>query len=235
VTDRAQWSRLLAEAAAQAEAQPERICELCVEMLDVTGAGISMVTESGNRGVVCSTDAVSARIEDLQFTLGEGPCVDAVRSGAPVLIPDFDEPGLAVERWPAFIKGAAAVGACAVFAFPLRIGAINVGAIDLYRDRPGELDASQLPSALMAADAAALALLRLESGRDDFLSDDPSVGFANELQVHQATGMIQVQLGVSTEQAFVILRARAFAAGRPLADLASDVVARRVRFSPEDQ
>ena len=233
--DHARWSRLLADAGAQTEAAPERICELCVEMLDVTGAGISMVTESGNRGVVCSTDVVSARIEDLQFTLGEGPCVDAVHSGAPVLIPDFDAPGLALERWPAFIKGAAAAGAGAVFAFPLRIGAISVGAIDLYRDRPGELDAGQLPSALMAANAAALALLRLESGHDDLLSDDPSAGFTNELQVHQATGMVQVQLGVSTEQAFVLLRARAFAAGRPLADLASDVVARRVRFSPEDQ
>jgi hypothetical protein len=117
----------------------------------------------------------------------------------------------------------------------LRIGAISVGAIDLYRDRPGELDPGQMPSALMAADAAALALLRLESGRDDLFSDDASAGFTNELQVHQATGMVQVQLGVSTEQAFVLLRARAFAAGRPLVELASDVVARRVRFSPEDK
>jgi hypothetical protein len=233
VNDR--WNRLLAEASAQNTGQPERICELCVEMLDVTGAGISLVTESGNWGVICSTDPVSARIEDLQFTLGEGPCVDAVSSGAPVLIPDLAEPDLAVERWPAFMEGAAAAGVRAVFAFPLRVGAIRVGAIDLYRDRPGELDAGELPAALMAADAAALALLRLESGRDDLLADDPSASFTNELQVHQATGMIQVQLGVSTEQAFVLLRARAFAAGRPLADVASDVVARRTRFSPEDR
>jgi hypothetical protein len=232
---RARWDRLLAEAGSQASSQPEKICELCVEMLDVTGAGISLVTDSGNRGVVCATDAVSARIEDLQFTLGEGPCIDAVRSGNPILVADLSEPDLVVDRWPAFLEGAMAVGVSAVFAFPLRIGAISVGAIDLYRDRPGELDPGQMPSALMAADAAALALLRLESGRDDLFSDDASAGFTNELQVHQATGMVQVQLGVSTEQAFVLLRARAFAAGRPLVELASDVVARRVRFSPEDK
>ena len=131
VNDRAHFTRLPAEATAQSTGQPERICELCVELLDVTGAGISMVTDFGNRGVICSTDPVSARIEELQVTLAEGPCVDAVRSGAPVLIPDLTERYLAVERWPVFMEGAMAAGVCAVFAFPLRIGVISVGAIDL--------------------------------------------------------------------------------------------------------
>ena len=229
------WEGLLAEAAKDRSSQPQRICELCVERLDVTGAGISMVTTAGNRGVVCATDDVSARIEDLQLTLGEGPCRDAVSAGTPVLVSDLNEPGdLVVDRWPAFMKGAAAAGVRAVFAFPLRIGAINVGALDLYRDQPGELTPGQLPPALMAADAAALALLYLNTDRDDTFTDDLGARSTYQVQVHQATGMVQVQLGITTEPAFLTLRARAFATSRPLVDIATDVIERRLRFSEED-
>ena len=230
------WVRALAEAATDHATSPRRICDLCVAMLDVTGAGISMVTEAGNRGVVCATDDVAAQMEDLQFTLGEGPCVDAVQSGAPVLISDLALPDdVAIERWPAFMKGVGTAGVRAVFAFPLRIGAINVGALDLYRDRSGELSGGQRRAAFMAADAAALALLRAEIGSDDAFVDDADATFAYQHQVHQATGMVQVQLGVATDEAFLMLRARAFALGRPLFDVATDVVERRLRFTVEDK
>jgi hypothetical protein len=236
VDDRDRWAGLLAAAAAEPASQPQRICELCVEMLQVTGAGISMVTSAGNRGVVCATDDISARIEDLQFTLGEGPCIDAVRSAAPVLIPDLAEADdLATLRWPAFMDGAATAGVRAVFAFPLRLGAISVGALDLYRDKPGDLNDDRLQAALRAAEAAAVALLRLDVGRDGAFADNLEARSTYQLQVHQATGMVQVQLGVNTQEAFLMLRARAFAAGRPLVALATDVVDRRLRFSPEDQ
>ncbi len=225
---------MLAEAEAERAAQPERICALCVQMLGVTGAGISMITAAGLSSIVCSTDHVSARIEDLQVTLGVGPCVDAVSRGAPVLVGDLNEPGdVSVARWPAFMEGAAEAGVRAVFAFPLRIGAINVGALDLYRDQPGELEPDQLPAALLAADAAALAVLNLESPHPAG-PNDLDTRTLYQPQVHQATGMVQVQLDVSTEEAFLMLRARAFASGRPLTDVAIDVVERRLRFSPED-
>jgi hypothetical protein len=234
MVDHARWERMLFEAEAERAAQPERICTLCVHMLGVTGAGISMMTTAGSTGVVCSTDDVSARIEDLQLTLGVGPCMDAVARGAPVLVGDLHEPGdVTVARWPAFMEGAAEAGVRAVFAFPLRIGAINVGALDLYRDQPGDLDTDQLPAALMAADAAALAVLNLDSPYPPGASD-LDARTLNQPQVHQATGMVQVQLDVSIEDAFLMLRARAFTTGRPLVDVAIDVVERRLRFSPED-
>jgi GAF domain-containing protein len=195
-----------------------------------------MVTVAGNRGVVCATDDVSARIEELQFGLGEGPCIDATRSGAPVLVPDLQEHGeLATERWPAFLAGAVEAGVSAVFAFPLRIGAISVGALDLYRDRPGELRRPQLAAALIAADTAAVALLHLDQGGADVFSDDADRRSAYRLEVHQATGMVRAQLDIPIEEAFVRLRARAFATGRPLADVAKGVVERRIRFSQEDE
>lgn len=204
-----------------------------MDALGVTGAGISMVTKIGHHGVVHATDETAAQLEDLQLTLGEGPSIDAVMSGAPVLIPDLSESDIVVERWPAFMKGAAEAGVRAVFAFPLRIGAISVGALDLYRDKPGEL-AAQIPEALMAADAAALALLQLESTWDESFGEDMDARTSHQLQVHQATGMVQVQLGVTTGDAFLMLRARAFADGRPLVEVARDVVERRLRFSKEE-
>jgi hypothetical protein len=230
------WARLLAAAASQRAAQPLLICQLCVETLGISGAGIAMVTPAGNRGVVCATDDISAKIEELQLTLGEGPCIDAAVAGSPVLIPDLHgAPDLGVERWPAFMQGAAAAGVRAVFALPLRVGAISVGVIDLYRDQPGDLGPDQLPAALMAADAAALALLYLDVDGDAAFTDDHDSRSSYQLQVHQATGMVMAQLNVSIDEAFLVLRARAFSDGRPLAELASDVVARRVGFSGEDQ
>src|SRR6185437_3250024 len=233
---RDRWARLLAASGPERAAQPLRICQLCVDTLAVTGAGIAMVTPTGHRGVVCATDDVSATIEDLQLTLGEGPCVDAAVTGTPVLLADLDRSSdVAVERWPAFMEGASGVGVKAVFALPLRVGAINVGVLDLYRDRPGELSGDELPAALMAADAAALALLYLNADGADTFTDDHDSRASYQLQVHQATGMVHVQAGVTIDQAFLMLRARAFAEGRSLAELAADVVARRLRFAMEDQ
>jgi hypothetical protein len=234
--EQGRWARLLAAAAPQRAAQPLRICQLCVDTLGVSGAGIAMVTPAGNRGVVCATDDISTKIEELQLSLGEGPCIDAATAGSPVLIPDLHgSPDLGVERWPAFMHGAAAAGVRAVFALPLRVGAISVGVIDLYRDRPGELGPDQLQAALIAADAAALALLYLEVDGDIAFTDDHDSRSTYQLQVHQATGMVMAQLAVTIDEAFLVLRARAFSDGRPLAALATDVVGGRVRFSMEDQ
>jgi len=236
--DRDQWMRLLRDAAGEVASQPQRIAELCVQVLGVDGAGISLVSDTGHRGVVCATDDVSRRIEDLQITLGEGPCMDTVRTGAPVLVADLlDRDDIAAWRWQTFIAAAADEGVRAVFALPLRIGAINVGALDMYRSRPGALDDGELSAALLAAEAAAVALLWLNTSSDGAWADgadgsDTGVGY--QAQVHQATGMIMVQLGVTIEQAFLLLRARAFSTSRPLQDVAVDVVERRLRFSPED-
>ena len=235
VTDAENWRALLA-ATAGAQSQPARICELCADQLGISGAGLSMITPVGARGIVCSTDPVSALIEDLQFTLGEGPCFDAARSGSPILIANLEEPeDLTVERWPTFMESALDAGVRALFVFPLRVGAISVGALDLYRDRVGDLTSTEYPAALMAAEAAAHALLRLEVGHAAIFSDNPDTKVGYQFQVHQATGMVQVQLGVGTEEALVRLRARAFALGRPVVELAKDVVERRLRFTAEDE
>lgn len=225
------WNELVAEAMAS-NAAPRRICELCVAMLGVSGAGISMVTRAGNRGVVCATDPASERVEDLQFTLGKGPCVDASRDGMALLLPDLRALSRADKgRWPAFLDGADEAGVRSVFALPMRIGASSVGVLDLYRSRPGELRDDQLSAALHAADAAAVAVLQMHSAFGGVFEDDVPARGSYRLQVHQASGMTAAQLNVDVGDAFLLLRARAYSDGRPVADLAEDVVLGRIRLT----
>lgn len=214
----------------------ERLCREALGAVDVDGAGLSMMTAAGHRGTVCATDDLARQVEDLQFSLGEGPCFDAFADGRPVFIADVNIAlGSAGTHWPVFTEAAASVGVGALFAFPLLIGAIPLGALDLYRRRPGALTSPQLRAAWRIADAAAGALLDVRSGTAMDLppSAAPS-GASYRLEVHQATGMASVQLAVPIDEAFLRLRAYAYARERDIADVARDVVAGRLQLSAEE-
>jgi hypothetical protein len=201
----------------------------CVRSLPVTGVGVALMTDAGPAGIVTATDGVARELEDLQFTLGEGPCVDASRTGRPVLQPDLAL--TAPSRWPAFAGGALQADIGAVFAFPLRVGAIRVGVLDLYRDRAGQLSAAGLAEALSFADAVTQVLLFGQAG----LAEPGSVPVVDErAEVHQATGVVAVQAAVGLGEALVLLRARAFAEQRPVGDLAREVLAGTVDFGVTD-
>jgi hypothetical protein len=207
------------------------ICRACVAGLDVDGAAISLLTASPLRETVFATDPIADQLEELQFGLGEGACIDAALSGRPVLVSDLNEPAQTA-RWPVY---AAAVveqtGVRAIFALPLLWGTVNLGVLDLYRRSPGPLDEVQQRDAVSAADAAALILLGLRTDPGDEHSWDLSWG--NRAEIHQATGMVVAQLGISATDAFARLRAYAFAQQRPLREVARDVVARRLQFTQD--
>jgi hypothetical protein len=202
----------------------------CAEAIPVSGVGLALMTERGPAGTVAATDGAALRLEDLQFTLGEGPCVDASRSGRPVLQPDLAI--TAPRLWPAFASGALAAGVAAVFALPLRVGAIRLGVLDLYRETPGTLTPGQLREALFFADAATLLLLHLQSRVPvDRLTASSLALLDDRAEVHQATGVISVQAAVGLPEALVLLRARAYADQRPVGDLARDVLAGTADFT----
>jgi hypothetical protein len=183
-------------------------------------------------GSVCTTDAVSDLIEQLQYALGEGPCVDAYRDDRPVLEPDLANP--LVARWPACGTPVAAAGALAVFGFPLHVGAARLGALNLYRDRPGPLTDEPHTDGLVMAGLAAQAVLMLQAGAaPGHLAEELDIGADFHYPVHQASGMVAAQLGIGVGQALVRLRAYAFGHGRALGHVAEDVLARRLRFDPE--
>jgi hypothetical protein len=212
---------------------PHRLVTACAGALPVSGVGMVLMSPNGPAGTVAVTDGSAAKLEDLQFTLGEGPCVDASRSGRAVLQPELALTGPA--RWPGFTSAALDVGIEAVFAFPLRMGGIRLGVLDLYRDRTGALSDPELAEALAFSDAATMLLLQLQSLDPDGggpLGTVPVV--EDHAEVHQATGMVSVQAAVPLGQAIGLLQARAFATGRPITAVARDVLAGRVRFSNDD-
>lgn len=210
-----------------ASSLPQRLVLACGDALPVSGVGMVLMTDDGPAGTVAATDGPAEIMEELQFTLGEGPCVDSSRSGRPVLQPDLALSGPA--RWPGFSAGALEAGIRAVFAFPLRVGAIRLGVLDLYRDVPGILTDAELTEALSFADAATSILLHLQAQDSEDGTGLIRV-IEDRAEVHQATGMVAVHADVSLAQALVLLRARAFAAERPIISLARDVLDGVVRF-----
>jgi GAF domain-containing protein len=207
----------------------KRLCEVCADVTGVTGAGIMLMSGDVPHGSLCTTDGVSELIEDLQYALGEGPCVDAFRQDRPVIEPDLA--ALGMPRWPAFTGPAVEAGVRAVFGFPLQVGAVRLGALNLYRDRPGSLDDERHADALVMADVAAQAILVLQADAPPgTLATELAAGADFHYVVHQAAGMVAAQLDVSVGQALIRLRAHAFGNDRPVTDVARDVVARRLRF-----
>ena len=208
-----------------------RLCNVCAEVTEATGAAIMLMSGDLPRGSVCTTDDVSALLGRLQYDLGEGPCIDAHRVDRPILEPDLAEP--ATPRWPAFSGMALAAGVRAVFGFPLRVGAVRLGALNLYRERPGPLDHERHADALVMADVATEAILLLQAkAPPGKVAAELETGADFRYVVHQAAGMTAAQREVTVGQALIWLRAYAFGNDLSLTDVARDVVARRLRFDP---
>src|SRR4051794_10174899 len=186
--------RILDELSADdgSETAPARLCEVCADVAQLTGAGIMLLTADAPQGSVCSSNTVSEALEELQYTLVEGPSLDAHSLGRPVLEPDLDNNG--THRWLAFTPAAVAAGARAVFAFPMVVGAARFGALNLYRDQRGPLRDEQYGDCLMLAGVAAQAVLNLQAqAPPGMLGAVLERGASGHYVVHQAAGMVAVQ------------------------------------------
>ena len=230
------WGQVAAHAAVRGQRPSVAdVCAVAVSSAQLSGAWVVAARGGDPDFVMCVTGPVSEQLAELQLTLGEGPCHDVMASAAPVLAGDLGDEEF-TGRWPAFTPAACQRGAGAVFALPLIVGAIRAGVLGLYRGSPGPLPDRQLGDLLILADAATVLLLGSVDG-DAGDGDGAAVdGQAPDLALHraeidQATGMLTVQLGVAAAEAFVRLRAYAYAQDRRLADVAGDIVARRLRLS----
>ena len=205
------------------------LCAVCPQITGVSGAGIMLMSGDVPRGSVGTSDEVSGLIEELQYTLGEGPCVDAYQQDRVVAEPDLADP--VTRRWVAFTPPVLRAGVRALFGFPLRIGTVRLGALNLYRDRPGPLSGQQHADALALASMAARWVLDAQAAASSGavpsqLETDADFRFV----VHNAAGMISVQQAISVTDALIRLRAYAFSHDRLLSDVAQDVVDRRLRL-----
>lgn len=208
-----------------------RLCRACADAVGVSGAGITLMTSVGGGGPVCASNARMSVLEDLQFTLGQGPCQDAFASGVSVHAARLD--GDASARWPAFVDLARSSGFGSVFAYPLRSSRSKVGVLTLYQDAEGELSAGQHVDSTDLAEVLAETVLSLPAVAPIEPSPrgmDPAIG--HRAEVHQAAGMVSIQLSVPVAEALIRIRAHAAATDRPLVAVANDIVARRLRLTP---
>lgn len=207
----------------------DRVCGAAVVLLSLSGAGLSLMADGELRGTAGVSEPGIEAMQELQLTLGDGPCVDAWRHREPVLEADLADP--AQTRWPVFAQAGVQAGVRAVFAFPLQLGAVALGVLALYRDRPAPLSDEELALGLVLAEVATQTILGLQAGAPPeqlhvLLADEP----AHWAEIHQATGMVSAQLEVSLDEAFVRLRSFAFANDHPLREVAQEIVARRLRL-----
>jgi len=209
------------------------LCEISAEVSGTTGAGIMLQSDELVRGSLCTTDGVAAYLDDLQYTLGEGPSIDAHRLGQVVAEPELASPD--ADRWPGLKSSALQAGARAMFAFPIRIGAVRLGALTLYRDEAGPIEGDRHTDTLVMTDVAAHTIVAMQANA-------PPGSIAVELEdganfhfvVHRAAGMLSEQLGVGVAEALVRLRSYAFLSDTPIDDVAEAVVARRLRLGDWD-
>ena len=225
------WLSIAARARAErAAVEVRHAVSACGEAIDA-GAALSMSASDGSHEPVFATDARSDELEDLQATLGQGPSAEVIRGDGPVLEGELAG-AEALARWPQFAPAALARGVGAIFSVPVGMGAARLGALGLYRDRVGSLSSDQIDTLLLYADAVLMLALDERGGLAPAAVDLVAAAFdERRAEVHQAAGMVSVQLGVSLTDALVALRARAYAEGRTIAQVAADVVARRLSFS----
>ncbi|MFJ8894519.1 GAF and ANTAR domain-containing protein [Leifsonia sp. NPDC102414] len=209
-------------------------CAPFLRALPVTGAAVSTIGDLVSPETVCATDDVAARLDELQFDLREGPCWEALATRRPVLTPDLRRaPGAG---WPSFAHAAAGLPVASLFAFPLAIGPLNLGVIDLYSSQPVRLrDADTKRAAELAEDAGRLLLRDLLGRLDRKPDEDGDGGEFSRRRIHQATGAVIAQLGVTPEDAELVIRAHAFAHDMTMREVAEDILGWRLDFAAEGE
>ena len=214
---------------------PAGFCNPFLDVFPVSGASVATVGDLLGSETLSASDALAARLDELQFDLGEGPCWDALSSGRPILEPDLNQH--ARTTWPAFSAAVAHDDISSIFAFPLSVGPLRMGAIDLFSSAPVSLNRTQTRQADAMAGVISRHVLRralTAVGRDE---EDTGVEVGNAYSrrlLHQATGMVLAQLGVSADDARLVIHGHAFAAARPVMEVAQDVLDGRLNFSRRD-
>jgi hypothetical protein len=213
-------------------AAADSLCEACVTLFSIDAAAISLIFAGVTSGTLGSSGASARAYDELQFTFGEGPCLDSVARRAPVLVADLANGNDG--RWPAYGPAMLDYKIRGIFAIPVVVAGEFVGALDLFRAKPGELHVDDLAGAVAAAELAGMPLLDLiHSDLQAAVNDPDSDAWAefnalSRTEVSQATGMLVAQLGVEPAEALVRLRAHAYATNRSATDVARDILDRRL-------
>jgi hypothetical protein len=208
------------------------LCSVAAEFSELSGAGIVLLSAGPQYTSYCASDELARNLVDIEVTLLEGPGVDACTSNVAVDSGDLLSHGNG--RWLAYAPAAMEIGARAVFGFPVGIGAIRIGALILYRDRPGPLSDLQESDGYLLASVVGRSILATRAGApSNELASELGLALSLDFSVHQAAGMVAVQGGFDLATALVALRAHAFGSGVSMTTLAGRVVRRETAYDPE--
>lgn len=210
--------------------QLRHVCRDAATQLDARGVGLSVLAVAGSPALLVASDPQIERLEELPFTLGEGPWIDVQAGNRPVLIPDLSD-GV-MQRWPVYAPAASAAGIRAVFAVPMQIGAARLGVLEVFRTRTGALSRDELGWTFTYA-AQAVSILLDAHQQAAKQPDGLDSAFEHRAAVLHAQGMVMVQLRVTLTEALIRIRAHAFAEDRPIVEVAEDIVARRLRLDQD--
>lgn len=200
----------------------EQVTRAAARSLSMAGCAVHVVGRDGESGVASSTDPRIALLADVSFTTGDGPGIEAFRLRRPVLVSDLARQR---HRWPGFVDAAGGAGAGAVYCFPLQVGGVILGVLDLYSDRGRTLDDEEVSLALAYTHLAALAILGEHAFTDQDWDQGPWEPLVDHrAEIHQAQGMVMVDLGVDLAEALLRMRAHAYSEGRPLIEIAQAII-----------
>jgi hypothetical protein len=228
--DQGGWEQFGAALIGAPDGEPSSLATVChaiTTLLPMCGAAIVLMGNRSTQGIASTTDSLTASIQDLEFTLGEGPGIEAFSQIEAVCIHDLDS---VASRWAFFAPAASGLGVRSIYSLPLRSGRLAMGTVTLWSDRPGGLDDARLVDAVLVAELVSRVVLTMQSE-----TTSESLAWALDLSdhrivVHQATGMISAQLDCAIDEALVRLRAHAYAAEQPIDEVANAVITRQLRF-----
>lgn len=211
---------------------------MCVDILAVSGAGITLMGGEGI-GPLCVSSSTAGELEEEQYMSGTGPSADAFRSRAPVFAPKFTTEQSS--KWHSFVSVAQSRGILAAFAFPLSFAGATIGVLSLYQSARGDLSAAQRDDSIAMVEIVTESLLSLQDNAPTgTLTNGLEDALVHRAEIHQATGMVASHLRIGVTEALARIRAHAFGASRTVREVASDIVASRLRLfddhtSPEER
>ncbi|MFD4195405.1 ANTAR domain-containing protein [Amycolatopsis thermoflava] len=203
------------------------LVDRCVELLGVDAAGLLLADQNGRLRLIASSNEQVRMLELFQLQNDEGPCLDAFRTGTRVSHRDLSRDSA---RWPRLTVAAVDAGFAAVDAFPMRLRSEVVGALNLFRARPGELTRTVLRTAQALVDVATIGLLQERSiRRQEILTEQLQTALNSRVIIEQAKGLLAERLGVGMESAFAALRGYARSHQQKLPDVARMIIEGRLR------
>jgi transcriptional regulator with GAF, ATPase, and Fis domain len=198
------------------------LADRSVALLGASAAGVMLADPRGELRVAAASSQEAGLIELFQIQNDQGPCLECFRTGRPVTVADLTGPS---QQWPWFAAAAAQAGFRAVEALPMRLRDEVIGALNLFRARPGPLDPAELRIGQALADVATVGLLQERNvRRGEVVAEQLEAALNSRVVIEQAKGKLAERLGLDMDRSFGLLRDYARNSNQRLTDVARNFI-----------